>query len=85
MTILSAINVLLESLSSSGYSLKSKPLGGRLIRPGEVRYLLLLPPMLGNTYFCFLEVFLVFSPAFLAVFSRVFLAKPLQKIGFSDC
>ena len=79
MTILCAIECLLGSLSSSGYSLKSNPLGGRLIRPGEVRYLLLLPPMLGNTYFCFLEVFFVLSPAFLAVFSKVFLAKPLWK------
>jgi len=47
------------------------------MRPGEVRYLLLLL-MFGNTYFCRFEEVLGLNPAFRAVFNNVFLANPLE-------
>ena len=54
---------------------------GKLMRPGEVMYLLLvLRFMFGKTYFCRLEDCFGLKPAFLAVFKRVFLAKPLREL-----
>jgi len=47
------------------------------MRPGEVRYLLLLLLMFGNTYFWRFEEALGLNPAFRAVFNSVFLANPL--------
>lgn len=51
------------------------------MRPGEVRYLLLLF-MFGNTYFCRFEEVLGLNPAFRAVFNKVFLANPLQNYKY---